>query len=650
MADNDTANMITLPKISGASTPRPEWLRSVLERYQTEGHAFLLSGPGIYDIDSAAYSLQTNIYHVFGNSSVPNKPPQLEFDMVVTYDRFNGFGFVGPANKKSADRELFKQIVEGKTASGQNDLASPGMGGIRGGPSGAAPRGDILDRSKSAGLAIPLINEALRQTEVRICLILNEFQALAPRGDWDKIGEMMTTSILACRSWGLDFEVVGGYGRNWKSSRAGHIIFGVTDDKSEVSSVLSRGRTQSGWISVNVGFPRHVEREYFIRENILTPDYLDKIEISFGDNVLPDQYVSWLAGATGGLTIRAIEDMRLTGQRNNGLSREMVQKIINSTISEQFEGQGGSNYLTVINPTRGLRGYGFPEYMVSYLEWFLKQFRLGKLRNSNILEAGPPGTGKSILAYALAYELGYKCVHWSPALTQSKWVGDTEKQLQQVLNWVEANLPCMMFVDEIDVAMTSRDGGAIDTSGVGSKMLSILMPWLEREEIKGKLLFVGATNRPDNIDGALKRRLQTIIPVLPPMLPVERARVIRNVLIREQGVQESVIDIPEDILGETTHWFTQANLSILCEKAVSIASRQGSDFSKDVAGFLRKAAVLYRVDTSRTEALSYLAAAQSSDQDLLPPGFVVKQEREVKKLLREVEDDDAIGSSARVAR
>jgi len=244
-------------------------------------------------------------------------------------------------------------------------------------------------------------------------------------------------------------------------------------------------------------------------------------------------------------------------------------------------------------------------------------------------------------------------VHWSPALTQSKWVGDSEKQTQQVLDWVEANLPCMVFIDEIDVALTSRDGGVGDSSGVGSKMLSILMPWLERDEIKGKLLLVGATNRADNIDAAMRRRLQTVLPILPPMTPEDRRAVLTNVLIREQGIDATSIEIPDDVVSDgATKWYTQANLSILAEKAASIASRKDEDFSSRVSHFLQMACASYRVDTTRTEALSYLAASQSSDTDLLPPGFQVKQEREVKKILRDIEsdDDEGVGPSERGVR
>ena len=103
------------------------------------------------------------------------------------------------------------------------------------------------------------------------------------------------------------------------------------------------------------------------------------------------------------------------------------------------------------------------------------------------------------------------------------------------------------------------------------------------------------------------------------------------------------------MIGDATRWYTQANLSILVEKAVSLARRQKREFTSDVAGFLRRATELYRVDTARTETLSYLAAAQCTDDDMLPPGFARKQDREVKKLLREIEDDE-MGPSERGVR
>ena len=620
------------------STPRPQWLLNLVTKYQShEGHAFLLTGRGIHDADATSNTLHSNGYQVFGNKTI-QKPSLLDFDIVVRYDRHNGFRFMGSSERRIAARESFKALIEKSDAPASQIGGGSAISSIRGGPAGGgAPKGDILDRSKNPAMAIPLIGEALAQAEVRVCVILDEFQSLAPRGEWSTIGDMFSTTIIALRSWGLDYETVGGYGRAFKGKRGGHLLIGVCDDKSSISTEIASGAGSSGWVSISSGAPTFAEREYFVREKVLTEAFREKVSVNFeidGDDA------TWLASATGGLSIRALENVRLLGQTHGELNRDMISKLINETISEQFSSQGGSDYLQVINPRLGLRDYGFPEYLVEYLQWFLRQFRAGKLRNANILEVGPPGTGKSLLAYALAAELGYKCVHWSPALTQSKWVGDSEKQLMQVLDWVESNLPCMMFIDEIDVALTSRDGGSIDTSGVGGKMLSILMPWLEKDEIKGKLLLVGATNRADNIDAAMRRRLQTVIPVLPPMLPEERHNVLLNVLRREQGITGD-IEIPAEVVADSaTRWYTQANLSVLAQKAASVASRRDEEFSDNVAHYLRLAIANYRVDTARTETLSYLAASQASDLDLLPPGFEVKRQAEVKAMVKSLEDDD----------
>ena len=637
----------------------PEWLTNVLVKYQTgEGHAFLLSGAGNHDIDALTYTVHANLWHVFGNHSLPTgetKRPKLDFDIVVRYDRFEGFRFIG--TNRENERKIFKQIVE---RTGSSSSSGGGIGGIRGGISSpnATEGADILDRSKNPASAIGLIKTALAQTDYRICLIIDEFQSICPRGDWDKFGENQMNAIIAFRTWGLDYENIGGHGSAWrnKGNKIGHLIFGIADDRSEVHSIFSRGRSQSGWIPVNIGFPTYPERLYFIQNKFLTPEYLERVDIDFGESVPEAEYSFWLAKATGGLSIRSIEDMMLVGELRRVLTRDDIQTRINNTISEQFSGSGGSDYLQVINPSRGLDGYGVPKYLASELQFFLRRFQQGKLRNSNMLMAGPPGTGKSVIANALAFELGYKCVQWSPALTQSKWVGETEQQLQKVLNWVEANLPCALFVDEIDVAMTSRDGGAVDTSGVGSKMLSILMPWLEQDHIKGQLLFIAATNRPDNIDAALKRRLQTVIPVLPPSSAEERSEVIRNILLREQNVvsvEDS--DIPAEVCDDAVSgWYTQANLSILVDRAATIAARDGAELDADIAGYLRRAASTYRVDTTRTEAMSYLAAAQASNTELLPPGFVVKSERDAKRVLKEVEspadEDYSVGPSGRGGR
>jgi hypothetical protein len=134
------------------------------------------------------------------------------------------------------------------------------------------------------------------------------------------------------------------------------------------------------------------------------------------------------------------------------------------------------------------------------------------------------------------------------------------------------------------------------------------------------------------------------------MTAEDRRDVLVNVLEREQHIDRALIEIPDAVVSDAaTKWYTQANLSILAEKAVSIASRREQDFSERVSYFLLQAVASYRVDTERTEALSYLAASQASDLDLLPPGFTPKRSSEAKQILKEVEDDD-FGANERSIR
>lgn len=103
---------------------------------------------------------------------------------------------------------------------------------------------------------------------------------------------------------------------------------------------------------------------------------------------------------------------------------------------------------------------------------------------------------------------------------------------------------------------------------------------------------------------------------------------IANILVREQGVESSsAADVPDDVTADTaTGWYTQANLSILVDRAATIAAREDRDIEDDLAGYLRRATSTYRVDTARTERMSYLAAAQASNTELLPPGFVIRKD------------------------
>lgn len=101
---------------------------------------------------------------------------------------------------------------------------------------------------------------------------------------------------------------------------------------------------------------------------------------------------------------------------------------------------------------------------------------------------GPPGTGKSLVAKAIASELGVRPIRFNMSAVFSKYVGDTEGRMRSALGLVQAVAPVVLFIDEIDKAM-SGTGGSGD-SGVASRALGILLTFLQENESP---IFVFAT-------------------------------------------------------------------------------------------------------------------------------------------------------------
>jgi SpoVK/Ycf46/Vps4 family AAA+-type ATPase len=121
-----------------------------------------------------------------------------------------------------------------------------------------------------------------------------------------------------------------------------------------------------------------------------------------------------------------------------------------------------------------------------------------------VLLYGPPGTGKTMLARALAGELGVPVHIIRPAEILAKWLGDAEKKLAEVFAEARSQTAALIFIDEIDAIAPSRDGS--DGNGAMQRLLSQLLTELDGfDQPPGRLFFLGATNRPWDLDMALLR-------------------------------------------------------------------------------------------------------------------------------------------------
>jgi SpoVK/Ycf46/Vps4 family AAA+-type ATPase len=98
---------------------------------------------------------------------------------------------------------------------------------------------------------------------------------------------------------------------------------------------------------------------------------------------------------------------------------------------------------------------------------------------------------------------------------RSMWVGESERNLERILNTIQSNLPAILFIDEVDQMLGQRGEGG--DAGTSNRMLARLWQFMAQSELRGRLIIATATNRPSLLDPAsVDRMAQYVIPVLLP--------------------------------------------------------------------------------------------------------------------------------------
>ncbi len=128
--------------------------------------------------------------------------------------------------------------------------------------------------------------------------------------------------------------------------------------------------------------------------------------------------------------------------------------------------------------------------------------RLGIEPPKGVLLYGPPGTGKTLLAKAVANESGAYFISISGPEIMSKFYGESEANLRKVFEEAEKNAPAIIFIDEIDAIAPKREEV---TGEVERRVVSQLLTLMDGLKSRGKVIVIGATNRPNALDPALRR-------------------------------------------------------------------------------------------------------------------------------------------------
>ncbi|MGP3533792.1 ATP-binding protein [Microbacterium sp. RD1] len=191
----------------------------------------------------------------------------------------------------------------------------------------------------------------------------------------------------------------------------------------------------------------------------------------------------------------------------------------------------------------------------------------GKQPRGSLLMYGPPGCGKTFIARAVAGELGANFVHATLADLLGQYIGDSEKAVHALFETARAAKPCVIFIDEFDAIGGRRTSGNAYAQGLRMITSQLLEEFDGVSASNDGIYVLAATNRPWDVDPALRRpgRLDRTVLILPPDLPAREA--IVQIGLRDKPAA----DIDASEIARRTEEFSGADLSYVVETAVEQA-------------------------------------------------------------------------------
>lgn len=196
-----------------------------------------------------------------------------------------------------------------------------------------------------------------------------------------------------------------------------------------------------------------------------------------------------------------------------------------------------------------------------------------------ILLFGPPGTGKTLLAKALATEAGANFISITGSTLTSKWFGDAEKLTKALFSFASRLAPVIIFVDEVDSLLGAR-GGAFEHEATRRMRNEFMAAWDGlRSKDSQRILILGATNRPFDLDDAVIRRLPRRIHVDLP--DAENRKKILKILLSEENLAP---DFKYGELANATEGYSGSDLKNLCIAAAYRPVQELIEEEKKVEG------------------------------------------------------------------
>ena len=268
----------------------------------------------------------------------------------------------------------------------------------------------------------------------------------------------------------------------------------------------------------------------------------------------------------------------------NQMNKKLMEKAGGGPGSMMFGGMGKSNAKVYVQSTAGIRFADVAgedeakenlQEVVNYLHDPSKYENIGAKMPKGILLVGPPGTGKTMLAKAVAGESNVPFFSISGSEFVEMFVGMGASKVRDLFKQAKEKAPCIVFIDEIDAIGQKRSGGQYGGNDEREQTLNQLLTEMDGFEGNTGVIILAATNRPESLDPALTRpgRFDRRVPVELPDLKGREE--ILKVHARGKPLGD---DVDLKSIARGTAGFAGADLENLLNEAAIMATRSKRRF------------------------------------------------------------------------
>jgi len=490
------------------------------------------------------------------------------WDLVIHYDLARGLRCAAGASSRR-----LQQMVE---------LANRWIGDLR-----ALPR----DPTKALAAIDLLVQKNVMadpDQRIRTAILIDHAGYVAPSGDRLDLAEQTHLVTLL----------------NWASSpyvKRLNMAFVLIDPR--LSSVAERLTGNPHVATIEVPLPGADERSAFLAAQL--PAGSDAAQLS-------DYTAAELGKLTAGIGLTDLEVLvRSAREGGRRLDRAYFRELKKRLIERQAQGM-----LEFVEPRWGLDTVVGHEAAKRRLLDDAELVKRGELDTvpMGYLFCGPVGTGKSFLATCVAGSIGIPAVVLKNF--RSKYVGETEGNLERVLGVLRSMGPVVVIIDEADAMLGDRDQGG--DSGVGARIFGMIAAQMGDTAYRGRILWMLLTARPDLLPIDLKRqgRAEVHIPLFYPTDDAE-LRTMLMVLARKAGTELVEADLPAEIPHKGN--LSGADIEGIVGRAYRASLLAGSRRVTQGALTAALAGFMPSTQTLEREAQELAAIIECTDVEFLPP-------------------------------